>query len=467
MYTRKHYAAGEKACHICGTALPAFSCWAGRTNFYCNTPECRKAHYQRVCHLTIGENEKPCSRPGCTGFAPAGEHHPRTKHFFCSAECKKKSIWFLSVPWSSCDWCGGPIRRPKRSQLKHRFCSAKCTHLFRSDGIIRDRAGSYFPLLTEYIDSFVQFHYRNSYGARNALSYLFQFLLEEKITDISQVTPRTITRFMAWEGRRGGISNKYISFASTFFDWMIAEGRREHANPVISKIHHCRTPERLPRPYSDEEMAEIEGLLEERGNNRVRLAFYIGLEAGLRISEVCRLRTGDVDLTKQTIFVGIPNKTMSEGTSHFHLKTRKYFELWMAERNPNCGHDFLLHNSLGRPCNQNSLQLEFRRVLCVWERKGGKTPKKANDTGLDDFHFHRLRHRMASSMVAGGADMAAVMGQGRWATATAACGYIRVSSEQSCRSYNEAMERSKTKRHIPQKRTSGFGVYRDHKKTTT
>ena len=461
MYERKQYADREKSCHICDKPLPAFSCSPGRTQFYCNTPECRRAHYQKVCHRTIGENEVPCSRPGCTGFAPAGEYHPRTKHFFCSEECRKKSAWFLSVPWSNCDWCTKPIRRANRTDLKHRFCSPKCTHLFRSERVIRERAGSYFELLTEYIDSYASYHYRHPYGARNALSYFFQFLLEEKITDIGQVTPRVITRFMAWEGRRGTIPNKYLSFVSTFFDWMISEDRRQHANPVISKIHRYRTPERLPRPYSEEEMADIWKLLEERGNNRLRLAAAIGEEAGLRASEVCNLRVQDIDLKTQKVHVGLPNKTMSEGTSHFHEKTKKYFALWMADRDPNCGHDFLLHNTRGRRCTQNTLQLEFRRVLCTWERKGGKYTKKANDTGLEHFSFHRLRHVMASRMVAGGADMAAIMAQGRWGTSTAACGYTRVSSEQSTRAYNETMERLKQKRSTPLKRTTSFGAYRD------
>jgi integrase len=321
--------------------------------------------------------------------------------------------------------------------------------------------------LTEYINSYASYHYRHPYGARNALSYFFKFLLEENITDIGLVTPRVITRFMAWEARRGTIPNKYLGFVSTFFDWLISENRRQHANPVISKIHRYRTPERLPRPYSDAEMAEIWKLLEERGNNRLRLAAAIGEEAGLRASEVCNIRVEDIDLKTQRVHVGLPNKTMTEGTSHFHEKTKKYFGLWMSERDPNCGHEFLLHNTKGRRCTQNTLHLEFRRVLCIWERKGGNYTKKANETGLEDFSFHRLRHVMASRLVAGGADMAAVMAQGRWATSTAACGYARVSSEQSTRAYNETMERLKKQRSTPIKRTTSFGVYRDRPQLTT
>ncbi|PSH02814.1 MAG: hypothetical protein CXZ00_15565 [Acidobacteria bacterium] len=141
----------------------------------------------------------------------------------------------------------------------------------------------------------------------------------------------------------------------------------------------------------------------------MRLA--IGEETGLRLGEVCNLRVQDINLEMQTVLVGLPNKTMRERTALFHEKTRKYFEAWMAERDPNCGHDFLLHNNRGGRCTQTTIHLEFRRVLCIWERTG-KT--KANDTGLDTFNFHRLRHTMASRLVNGGADAAAIMSQGGW-----------------------------------------------------
>jgi site-specific recombinase XerC len=80
--------------------------------------------------------------------------------------------------------------------------------------------------------------------------------MAEKVGDIKLVSPKLITRFIASELRRGGIPTKYVSFVSTFFDWMIAEDRFDHANPVVPRIHHAKTPKHLPRPYSEEEMTE-------------------------------------------------------------------------------------------------------------------------------------------------------------------------------------------------------------------
>ena len=461
MYKRKHYEAGEKSCEVCGKELPAFDCWPGRTHFYCDTSECRREVQKRTRIRTISAYEKPCSRPGCTGFAPAGNYEPTRLRFYCSEEeCEKKS-WFLEVRITTCTWCGKEIHRPKRPNVTNNFCCPEHHHLFRSEHLISERAGIYFPLLTEYVDGFVSAHYRKPYGARNALSYFFQFLTAEKVDDIKLVSPKLITRFIASELRRGGIPTKYVSFVSTFFDWMIAEDRFDHANPVVPRIHHAKTPKHLPRPYSEEEMTEIWRLLDERGNNRVRLAMAIGEETGLRIGEVVNLRVQDVNLQKQTVFVQLPNKSMNERSAHFHEKTRKYFAAWMAERNPNCGHDLLLHNTRGGKCTQVSLQLEFRRVLCIWERKDRV---KANDTGLDTFSFHRLRHTMASRLVSGGADAAAVMSQGGWATASAMFGYARVEPDRACRSYNEAMERARTESLAPRQRTKGFRVYREREK---
>jgi len=408
---------------------------------------------------TIGPGEKRCEKLNCPNFAPAGKYPPRQKFFFCSDAHRK---WFFrGHVWGTCAWCGEAIRvRNDNPKVRNHFCNALHNHLFRSDHLIRGRAGIFMPILEEYVSTYVKIHYRKPYGARNALSYFFLFLNEVGIANLDDVTPKVITRFLAWEVERGGPKGpKYLSYVTTFFDWMIGEGRRVHANPVVPRIHRLKAPQRLPRPYSEEEVAEIWRLLTERGNARVRLAVAIGEEAGLRIGEVCNLRLQDVDMAKQTLFVRTPNKTDRSRQCFFHSRTLHYLDLWMQERDPNCGHDFLLHNTRNNPCTPNALNLEFRSVLCLWRRRG-KNAIKANETGLDSFSFHRLRHYMATSMARGGADAQAIMAQGGWVTASAMCGYAEVDPTQAARAYNEAMERARAESQVPTKRVSGFEIYR-------
>jgi integrase len=208
-------------------------------------------------------------------------------------------------------------------------------------------------------------------------------------------------------------------------------------------------------------MTEIWQLLYERGTNKECLMISLGEETGLRGGEVANIRVQDIDLVKQTVFVRLPNKAMVERTALFGEKTKKYLEAWMAERNPNCGHDYLLHNSRGNPMKQSTFILVLRRVLCIWEREG---KIKANETGLASFSFHRLRHTMASRMVRGGADCAAIMSQGGWATSEAMMGYAQPDPDRARRSYNAAMDEARSQAHTPKQRTTGFRVYRQREK---
>ena len=345
----------------------------------------------------------------------------------------------------------------KRPDVKNNFCCPDHKSKFQSEQIISERAGKFMPMLSEYISTYVAFHYRKPYGARNALSYFFQFLNKEGVSGPDQVTPKTISRFIVWESKRGNNPGIYLSFVSTFFDWLIAEDRCQHANPVIGRIHNVKRPERLPRPYSEDEMRAIWELLDKYGNSRVRLACAAGEEGGLRIGELCNVHVADVNIKKQTIFVRTPNKTMRERSVFIGDKTRKYYEAWMKERDPSCGHDYLLHNTKNRPSKPNALHLELRRVLCKWERQG-KWKIKANEDGLDNFNFHRLRHTMATRLMAGGADAAAIMSQGGWVTSKSMCGYSRVDDEQARRSYNKAMQDAQAQRQVPRKRVTSFHV---------
>src|SRR5439155_11358734 len=67
-------------------------------------------------------------------------------------------------------------------------------------------------------------------------------------------------------------------------------------------------------------------------------------------------------------------------------------DLWLKERDPNCGHDHLLHNTRGRPATVPRLQVRLKSILLR------QSQYRINPWGLESFSFHRLRHFMASSL---------------------------------------------------------------------
>jgi integrase/recombinase XerC len=174
-------------------------------------------------------------------------------------------------------------------------------------------------------------------------------------------------------------------------------------------IYHPHRKKSVPRPYSAEEMALAWTLLDGRGNARVRFAVAITQEAGLRLGEICRLRVQDIDVVAERCFVRGPNKTNRDRYSFFGNKTKQCFEAWMNEREPGCGHDALLYNTLQKPCSEGMLIEEMNRTLCKTNRG-----RLVNQTGFDRWNMHRLRHTWACNLVSGGADMKTVMTNGGW-----------------------------------------------------
>jgi integrase/recombinase XerC len=166
-------------------------------------------------------------------------------------------------------------------------------------------------------------------------------------------------------------------------------------------------------------------------------------------ARICRLRVTDVDVVRQRIFVGLPNKANRERWALFSDKTKRYFIEWMTERSPTRGHDYLLHNTLGNPLQISTLTNEFNRTLC--KTYEGKT---VNETGFDKWSTHRLRHTMASNLVSAGADAATVMAAGGWNSYEAMANYARVDVEVARRGYDEAMRRAKETRHYSPSRKS-------------
>jgi integrase len=235
-----------------------------------------------------------------------------------------------------------------------------------------------------------------------------------------------------------GVKTDLLSCITTFFNWLQATGRWTTGNPVNSFLHRQKKPKRLPRPLSAEELKLAWELLGERGDARLRLAFAIGEESGMRIGKICRLRVSDVDAAGHRLFVRLPNKTDTERYSHFGPKTAKYLTEWLAERDASCETNSLIYNyaKSKNPFNTNTLGIAFNRVL----RKDYEG--KSHERGFEKWSTHRLRHTMGTNLAAGGADAAVIMAAGGWVEPDTMAGYVKVNPVQAKRSYEEAMRRA-------------------------
>jgi integrase/recombinase XerC len=347
--------------------------------------------------------------------------------------------------------CGQEFTRARKEVNLNglNFLSREHHHAYRTRTYLEEMCGPYLGLVTEYLDGTARLRYRNISDVRTAICPLFLYLSEHGVASIEDVKPKTITQYLTWANEVGYRNAAHdISCLSVFFSWTITEGHRKGGNPVITKMHGHRRKHRLPRPYTPEEMDYIWSLLLQRGNARLRAVTAIGEEAGLRIGEICRLKVTDVDLVQQRLFVGLPNETSRERNALFSDKARTYIAEWLEARDPECGHSYLFHNSLGDPLKVETLHREFGRTLCTIY-----CGRVVNEAGLEKWSTHRLRHTMASNLVSSGAEVATVMQAGGWRNYESMTGYASVDVARARKGYDEAMQRAREQKQSPTRMT--------------
>ena len=461
----RHYAAGEQTCAVCQEPLAAHQTWPGARFKICDSLECRGVIKHARRGRYVSPNEHKCEGPGCENFIPAGKYDARADYLTCCGECWiRRRTKGNRVLTCGCG-CGQEfLGRAEREPVDGLyFLSSKHYGDYQHNKYLTEHCGPFRALVVEYLEGFVKLHYKEQQTTRRSLGPFFLFLNDLGITSLDDIGPRTITQYLTWaekEGRRCAATT--ISFLGTFFKWARGMGYMQAASPVIPLIHNTRKHWRMPRPLDVDEMKFTWQLLHDRGNARLRLAAAIAEEAGLRLGEICRLRLQDVNLKKRTLFIGLPNKGNRERMAFVSEQTVRYYDDWLRERDPNCGHDYLLHNTRGDQSQVQSLGHEFSRVLCKTFQG-----RVLNKTGWNSWSTHRLRHTMASNLVSAGADAATVMAAGGWRTYEAMCGYAKVDEDVARRGYDEATKRARDlKATAPRKKTLSVNEFLDRKRKT-
>jgi integrase len=349
----------------------------------------------------------------------------------------------------TCDCGCGTIFYRYRNKISYssNYVSRQHRATFERKMYLLNQCGPYLPLLTEYLEGTAKQRYRSTDTVRTLVSPFFRYLWEQSIESIGDVRPCTITAFQIWARQHGHVSaSKDTSALSVFFQWAIVEGRYEGESPVVPAVHGKRNKARSGRPYSDAEIGEMRYLLEERGNERLQAFFEIAAESGMRKSEICRLRVEDVAIDTQTLKVGIPNKTMRERVAFFSHRASTRIREWLMVRKKNCGHQFLFHNHYGGPLVWNTINEEFKRVLCKMYQG-----RVVNNAGPESFSIHRLRHTLASNLSSNGADANTVMTCLGWVSPTSMEGYITLDENAKIQGFIAASDR------IEQQLTDGLG----------
>lgn len=449
--TKIEVAAGEKHCEVCGDPLPAFSYW-NKKQFTCQKEACRKEMFRRT-RLTqvVVEGERTCDGPGCSNPISAGTYSALQRRFFCSDSCKKCHELRTGVELR-CTYCGRKMFAVPCRSNGNRFCTIKHKVAFYAEKNFTAKSGPFGDILNRYFDEFVAVHYKpqSQVCVRSGLLIFCEFLNEIGISSLTEVTPRTITAYLKWSKNRGKTLNHYLGYISVLFGWLMREELYSRPNPVIPHLHRQAGPKRMPRPYTDADMAVIWDVLDRIDSNLARAAVAIGEEAGLRIGEVCNLRLSDIDMKGRRLFVRLPNKGNEERWVPFHDKTARHLTAWLDTRRQHCSHDHVFHNTRLKPMTKGDLHKLLCKIVAHGRESGAAVPK---------WSFHRLRHRMASRLINSGVDAAIVMAIGGWKSFESMQKYVRLLPATVRTNYQEAMDRAREEGHAPKKSVQSLAQF--------
>lgn len=93
-------------------------------------------------------------------------------------------------------------------------------------------------------------------------------------------------------------ASAYVGYLRVWFKWLQIVDRRVD-NPMV-KVRSPKVPERVARPIAD---TDVPKLLAARMWSSTRAMILLALLAGLRVSEIARVRGQDVDLEARLIWV--------------------------------------------------------------------------------------------------------------------------------------------------------------------
>jgi site-specific recombinase XerD len=446
---------GEKKCQICGEPLQAMIVTNDKVLFLCDKEECLEASGRKGFMRYVAQGREHCSDPACRKPVRPGWYPKHQVRFYCSRDCRRgywRSVYTARQTIARpCAYCGKLVPRfpSSRNRNDRYFCCNEHLGLYRKAGTTKAKAGRWSSTLSRFMEFASQrYKPRGQTQWRFNISTFFQFLNLQGITSLRRVNPTTISALLKWysdQGHSNGTTNGLLKAVSTFFVWAESEGRiRRGSNPVTYRLHRVRAPVCSPRPYRNDEIDLHWSILEQRGTALEKLTYAIGLECGLRNSEVCSIRLADVNVARQRIFVRIPNKTDRPRWVPFHERTKRYLPEWLKERDPRCRHDLLLHTCRLTPMSPEAL---LRKLKRVFEGTKRKTPAGPIASG---FEFHRLRHSFSTRLSNNGVDTATLMAMAGWTSVATVPIYVEVLDATKENQYFAAMKRINEGKALPE-----------------
>lgn len=174
----------------------------------------------------------------------------------------------------------------------------------------------------------------------------------------------------------------YHSYLMSWHKWLVMMDYRDE-NPMY-KLQTPRRPERSPHPVADDDLIK---LLNVRVHRRTKVMILLATLAGLRVSEVARVKGEDIDLASRRIQV------LGKGTKHAWVPLHPIL-YEVAKTMPLRGYWFPGN------CRRPGQHIRSKSVSDII----GQAMRRAGVRGTP----HSLRHWYATTLLDDGADLRTV-----------------------------------------------------------
>jgi integrase/recombinase XerD len=265
------------------------------------------------------------------------------------------------------------------------------------------------------------------------LAKLATFAENRGVTDTEKLDVVVITRFLVWLDKSGlgaRSAARHLSAVRGFCRFLVRE--RQTPSDPTGLITSPRLGRRLPAVLSFEEVMRLLAAPDPtrmRGlRNRAMLS--VMYSAGLRVSELCSLRLGDVDMKRGYVSVlGKGGKRRVVPLGEVALgELDTYLAGVRAAATPR-RHSALFLSSWGKPLSRQA----FWKLIVRYARQVGITKPISP---------HKLRHSFATHLLEGGADLRSVqamLGHANLATTEV---YTHVAPDHVRRAHQKAHPRA-------------------------
>jgi integrase/recombinase XerD len=239
---------------------------------------------------------------------------------------------------------------------------------------------------------------RNSLAAyARDLQDLFVHVGELSVADVSTEHILSLFQKTTENGRAARSSARTLSGIRGFFRFAVRERWRE--TEPTARIDRPRIGRKLPRVLNYDEVDRLlaaPDLATPRGIRDSAMLFLM-YASGLRVSELCALRLGDLDLRQGTVSpLGKGNKRRMVPVGELALDRIGLYLQRVRVLHPQATQSDVLFLS---PRGRRGLTRQgFWKILCAYAR----------GVGIARVSPHKLRHSFATHLLKGGADLRAV-----------------------------------------------------------